>query len=234
MNCVNCNYEFEDNYCPSCGQKGNVPRITFQSTLSSVTSAFTNMDRGLLYNFRFLTLSPKNTVLKYLQGQRKGIFNPIAYAILSITIYLIMESILKSWFTEYTFFSGQQSSEQYQLGKKAGSFLRYHIKYFWLLNIFYLTLFTKMFFGKYNFFEHITINAFLLGQATFMGILIFLVTRWALVFNPLIFLALIILLYFTFRTPGNGMSDVVLSVIAVFFAYLVFFMIPIGIFWLIS
>jgi len=52
------------------------------------------MDKGLLFNLKNLTLYPKKTILDYINGKRRQVLNPISYAIITISVYLFMDSIL--------------------------------------------------------------------------------------------------------------------------------------------
>lgn len=48
MPCINCNIEFEGDFCPTCWEKKNVDRITLQSIFSGLL----DMDKGLLFNLK--------------------------------------------------------------------------------------------------------------------------------------------------------------------------------------
>jgi len=92
LSCINCNIDFDGVFCPKCGEKKDIKRITFTSIIQSVFSGFIDMDKGLLFNLKHLTLHPKNTILHYISGKRKYILNPISYAIITISIYLFLQN----------------------------------------------------------------------------------------------------------------------------------------------
>ena len=52
------------------------------------------MDRGILFNLKNLTLHPKRTIINYINGKRRYILNPVSYAIITISIYLFLDSVL--------------------------------------------------------------------------------------------------------------------------------------------
>ena len=68
MPCINCNIEFEGDFCPSCGEKKNVDRITFFSITESVFTGLLDMDKGFLFNLKNITLKPRTTILNYING----------------------------------------------------------------------------------------------------------------------------------------------------------------------
>jgi len=94
MTCISCKKEHHENFCPNCGEKAGISRITFFSVFEEAFSIVANMDKGILFNLKQLTVNPKPFVSDYLHGKRKGIYNPIAFLILSITIYLILDGFI--------------------------------------------------------------------------------------------------------------------------------------------
>ena len=53
------------------------------------------MDKGFLFNLKMLFLNPKSITVEYILGKRKGILNPISFLILSVSLYLILEGLLR-------------------------------------------------------------------------------------------------------------------------------------------
>ena len=94
MICIACKNEHHGNFCPNCGERAGVPKITFKSMFTEAFKTVTNMEKGFLLNLKSLTLTPKELITSYLQVKRKGIFNPISFFILSVTIYLIIDSLI--------------------------------------------------------------------------------------------------------------------------------------------
>ena len=182
MICISCNEEHDGNFCPNCGEKAQVPKITFRSILNDAARTVTNMDKGFLFNIKNLFFAPKTVVIDYLQGKRKKIFNPISFLIISVTIYIIGESFFKV--------QGESTpidSKIYSIGYEAGKFIQSYFKYFWILSIIWLSISTRLIFGKYNFAEHLAINAFVVGQTTLVGLIWFLIFRTSLFFNPIVY-----------------------------------------------
>ena len=222
MECINCKKHHQEAYCPACGQKGAVPRITFQSLTQSAFSTVTNMDRGFLQNIKELTKNPQGIVLDYLAGKRKGIYNPVSFLIITVTTYLIVESLL------HTPMQGSgNDSELYTLGYEAGRFIKLNLRYFWILSIVWLSISNKLMFGKFNLAEHLTISSFIVGQATIVGILSLLVFDWILVFNPLVYLTMFLILLQIFKSKGDELEWVIKSIFSMFLFLLQLFILVI-------
>lgn len=228
MSCINCNTEFEGGFCPTCGEKKNVDRITFQSITTSVFSGLLDMDKGLLFNLKNLTLYPKTTILQYINGKRRNILNPISYAIITISIYLFVDSLLPRGIRSQvdkpaTDIFGADIDEARKISVEVGHFLRSKMKFMWLSFAIYSALFTKLFFRKYNYFEHLAISAFILGHATILAILSRLVyNRELLIFNFLVYIYMSILIYKVFKNPKDVFGSRILAGLVVFLSFLFF------------
>ena len=225
MACVNCNIDFDGDFCPTCGEKKNIERITFTSILTSIFSGFVDMDKGLLFNLKNLTLHPQKTILQYVKGKRRQILNPVSYAIITISVYLFIDSILprgKSINPSKFDFYGTQ-----EMGMKLGYFIRDKMKFLWLTYTFYCAIFSKLFFRKYNFFEHLAINCFIVGHATIIAIITRIIyTKELIIFNVFVFIYISILQYKVYKNPKDKFGTGGMAVLIVFLSYLLFLGVP--------
>ncbi|MEL6535149.1 MAG: DUF3667 domain-containing protein [Bacteroidota bacterium] len=194
MICINCKHEHSFDYCPKCGEKAQVPKITFVSIFKDGFSTITNMDKGLLFNIKHIAIRPKQIVNDYLQGKRKSILNPVSFLIISITIYLIVNSL-----GDTKSIDSNRGSEAYSIGVHARNFILSYFKYFWILSVIWMSVATKIFFRRYNFAEHLTINSFVIGQATLVGLISYLVYPSSLFLTPWVYLAIAWLIYEIFK-----------------------------------
>ncbi|MDX6746920.1 DUF3667 domain-containing protein [Polaribacter sp. PL03] len=230
MSCINCNIELTGEFCPTCGEKKDFNRITFSSLIENVFSGFVNMDKGLLFNIKNLTLHPQKTIFQYIKGKRKYVLNPISYAIITISVYLILVAFLKEdKLVETTEISKKVKSlnkfEKY--GYDAGGYIFSKLKFLWLLIIIYLSLFTKLIFKRFNFFEHITINAFIVGHSTIIAFFVKIIYHdEILLFNFLVFIYMIYLVYKVFLNKKEKFFTLTMAVFSVVFAYLMFLIVP--------
>lgn len=210
MKCINCNNDHAEKFCPNCGEKARIKRITFSSIINSAFSTVTNMDKGFLYNLKNLTLSPQQTITDYLKGKRKGIFNPISFLIVSVTIYLIIDASLKVSGT-----STHDPNMIYNVGYQVGYFIKGYLKYFWILNIFWMSTATRLLFRKYNFAEHLAINSFILGQATLASLIGLVFFNWFLIFDPIIYLVIFAMTYQVFKGKNENAETLFKSFLSI-------------------
>ena len=225
MICISCGHENDEKFCPNCGEKRDTPKITFASTITSTIATITNMDKGFLYNLKNLTLNPKHTIEEYLKGKRKRIFNPISFLIIAITAYLVLES----FFSIASIASEKQVNAvkgtlPYRIGSTGAAFIYNNFKFFWIFTVIPLSLITKLFFRRYNFAEHITINSFILGHLTLIvGSISFLIFRIPLIFNPFIFIALTWYIYRVFHQKNDKTGSFITAFASVLFFIITLF-----------
>ncbi|WP_010519977.1 DUF3667 domain-containing protein [Croceivirga radicis] len=201
--CVNCGEILNTPYCPTCGEKNDIPKITLNSITEEAISSFVEMDRGFLYNVKTMLWSPKTLVYAYLRGKRKGVFNPITFLVVCITIYLLVERI-PSIFNFYAPNSyDHQEQSAYKFGVQTGIFIRNNFKFIFVLCMFPLAFATKTVFSKYNYWENIAIAAFILGQSILLSGLLYLLTGFNLLFNPFLYLTIAWYTYRIFKTEHN-------------------------------
>lgn len=232
MVCISCSYKHNEKFCPNCGEKTGVPKITFSSTVETTFATITNMDKGFLYNLKNLTLKPKETIEEYLKGKRKGIFNPISFLLISVSLYLIVESYFnQKSFTDENDIKLIRDRISYKIASQGAGFIVSYFKYFWALTIIPLSIISKLVYKKYNYLEHITINAFIIGQITLtFGIISFLIFKHHIILNIFIYLALIWFNYRVFNHSKNKLKSFLnsLLVVSLFILSLISLIIIIG------
>lgn len=194
MICISCNAEHHSQFCPNCGEKSAIKKITLKSIAEDTLATVTTMDKGFLYNFKMLFINPKTISIGYVLGRRKGILNPISFLIFTVSIYLILERLIEIPKDPTV----EELLPDFYAGKVAyatGKYVHVYFKYFWVSAIVPLAIATRLIFAKYNFTEHLAINAFILGQASLIGIISYLVLRIDMVVNPLVYLTVFWLIY---------------------------------------
>ena len=210
MHCITCNHEHEENYCPNCGEKNGVKKISLSSIFEDAFSTITNMDKGFLFNIKNLIVNPKKITLDYLQGKRRGILNPMSYLIISVTIYLIVLSIFKVP-KELVEARESYNPTMQKFGNEVGLFLRTNIKYFWILSIIPLGLALKIAYRKYNYVEHLAISSFIIGQATLGGIISYMIFKFPLIFDPFVYGIIALLIYKIYKTNNERIESILVS-----------------------
>ncbi|GAB5408884.1 MAG: hypothetical protein BalsKO_12490 [Balneolaceae bacterium] len=216
--CISCDYQHTERYCPNCGEISNLRKITFKAVFREAFSTFTNMDKGFLYNLRGLTFNPKTFIQGYLSGKRRGIFNPISYLIISISLYLILENIFPIYAPNMPS-DATQDTIIYKIGYQAGKIITEYFKFFWIMSVFFLAAPTALLYRKRNFAEHVTVAAFLIGHSTLLVAFLTPLLKLPLIFNYVLY-SFILILHFRFYL---NLDDKAGSFMVSFLVALIFF-----------
>ncbi len=234
MNCLNCNTDFEGQFCPNCGQRAGVSRIDFKTFTDSVISSLTDTNKGFLFNLKNLTLKPSDTVNGWLDGKRKQALNPISYIIIAVSVYLIVSSFFGVDFKSSKSLDENPDGSLFNYSFKTGYFVAKYIKYLFPLIAIYFAFFTKLFFKRRNLYEHIIINCFVVGQAIFLSLIAYPILKLPIMFNPLIYLLIIVFYFFVFKKYTSPIEILIGSLITMFLGVLLQFLIPLTVLYLID
>ena len=224
MTCISCNKTHNENYCPYCGERSGIKKITLKSIIEDAFSSVTNMDKGFLFNCKALILRPQKITTNYIYGKRKGILNPISFLIISTTIYLIVLTVFKVPKVLNEINNTPKSTLE-TLANEVGLFIRTYFKYFWILSIIPLSVSLKLVFKKYNFFEHLAISSFVIGQATLIGVISFLVLKLPLFFDPIVYFTIAWMIYRIFKEKDKLETSLLSFVVLILFIIQLFFII---------
>jgi len=229
MTCLNCGKEVQENYCQNCGQRTDTSRITFKSIVVSFVRTFVEADRGFFYNIKNLTIAPQKTIIGYIEGKRAGIYPPLSYAAIMITLFVLMDVN----FAITPFEINQEGMERnpgFNVGKEYGKFLRDNLRYLWYLNIFFFAISTYLLFQTYNFAEHVVINAFIFAQAALFAIILYPVLPWPVIANPIGYGTIIPLYILVFRGARDLIDRLVFAPISFILGLFLAMVIPASIF----
>ena len=96
-NCLNCDAELipNQNYCSNCGQKADIPRITFSYLSKEFLLAFAHTDKGLINLIKRLAVDPGGVATDYAEGRRKRYFNPFGFLTLCIALSFPIYNLVK-------------------------------------------------------------------------------------------------------------------------------------------
>jgi hypothetical protein len=169
MNCKNCGNEIEGKFCSNCGQSAKVDKLNLQSFLSELADNVFQINKGLFFTIKELSLKPGHTIRNFLEGKRKNHFKPIAYVFLLSTIYILVSKFFDSPTLIEDFFAGASDNVQ-----EEGSVEKFPIIE-WLSNnyayttlllipIFSLASFLSFLGLKRNYLEHIVLNSYITGH----------------------------------------------------------------------
>lgn len=87
--CVNCGNETLATYCPECGQKMSVKKISFKSILDEFLSKWIGFDTQFGRTVIGMIIRPGEVVNSYLQGNRIKYLGPLGFFIVMTTLLLI-------------------------------------------------------------------------------------------------------------------------------------------------
>ncbi|HRJ31630.1 MAG TPA: DUF3667 domain-containing protein [Cyclobacteriaceae bacterium] len=95
MTCINCQQEVTGKFCPNCGQRTNVKRITFREGWNDFWSRVYGFDGMFPRTIRDLTVRPGKVAQHYISGNRVLYYGPVGYFFLMLTLYVLIISLLE-------------------------------------------------------------------------------------------------------------------------------------------
>lgn len=181
MNCVNCNKESAGTYCPNCGQRLTVGRITFREWWADFWLLLSGFDGFFLRTLRELTFRPGFAARQYILGNRMRTYGPVSYFFLMITLFLLLMSIMdinllnfinerKEMLTPYAIKSG---SGQERFTNLVVDFVSRNMKVIAFLNVpFHAFAARYLLFRKsgLNFMENMVMPFYLMGHLYWLSI----------------------------------------------------------------
>lgn len=96
IKCLNCETEFQGDFCPKCGQSAKTERFTIKSMVHSLVLSFFTIDGGIWKTLKALFTHPGQMVLDILNGKRKSYFAPFPMLLLVLSIYILIFSFTGS------------------------------------------------------------------------------------------------------------------------------------------
>lgn len=183
--CLNCNYSVFDKYCPNCGQRVNVPKLTFKEIFLDFLNSVFNLDSPFIKTTVGLFVKPQIVVLGYIDGKRKAYYSPIRYLVVCLFINLLIgEALGFDPIENQKAISGVKDVDTgSRAGYELGNFLARYLNYFLFLLPLCIALVSKIFFWKTerNMAERSVFGFYMSGlyiSITLMPILLTLISPW--------------------------------------------------------
>lgn len=178
MICANCNSLVETNFCPTCGQKKEIHRISAGHVVHEGLHSLTHADKGFLLLVKALITRPGYIAKEYIEGKRKRYFNPLSFLVISSAIFAYFGSVT-GFMDALTGGGGNRAGgrqpsaewkEVFQITAHSGK---------WLTLLFIAPLFaflSWLFFmrKKYNYAENFVLHSFIFGEAALLRLLVFI------------------------------------------------------------
>lgn len=182
-NCINCNSELSGSYCSTCGQRGEIERITTKSLFSNYVGRIFGFDTKFLRTIRDLTLSPGKVGRTFIEGNRVRYIDPVGYFFIITTLMLLTYGVLDVDIQEFMFSNSNQFSEmagqearteqQEEFQQSMLEILSENMRILGFLIIPFFAIVGKLFYRKsgLNFLEHTTHAFYVQGHTTILSIL---------------------------------------------------------------
>lgn len=166
MECLNCNSNIvkEQNFCSQCGQNTSVKRLETFTVAKQAIHALTNADKGILYLLSSLPLSPGRIARQYVNGERKKLYNPFTFLLLTIGITAFLSANFNLL-----------ASSANDLENPVSIFMSKHINLVILLTVPLIGLFTVFLFRKegINFAESLILACYTSGIRSIFFVILF-------------------------------------------------------------
>lgn len=92
--CLNCGHEYEGNFCPNCGQKNSIGRLSWHSVFAKVFDVWDVEKNTLPTTLLHLLFRPGYMICDYLDGRRRPYYSPV----MLVFILAIADAIVESFF----------------------------------------------------------------------------------------------------------------------------------------
>lgn len=169
MTCKNCGREAAGNYCSHCGQSTRVGRLNGRNFINEVTESVFQVNRGILFTVKALSVRPGKSIREFLQGKRKKHFKPVAYTLVFSTVYFLLSRATgeNTWLFELIsgFMDGLNDNGKTVETPAAVYWVSRNYAYAMLLLIPVFSLASLIVFPRgVNYIEHIVLNAYVTGH----------------------------------------------------------------------
>lgn len=181
--CINCEIELTGAYCSSCGQKGQIERITTKSLFSNYIGRIFGFDTKFLRTIKDLTISPGIVGRTFIEGNRVRYIDPVGYFFIISTLMILTFVLLNVNIQDFLYSSSNQISQigeqskptikQLAMQQKVMQLASDNMRILGFLVIPFIALTGKMLYKKsgLNFLEHSTHAFYVQGHTTILTIL---------------------------------------------------------------
>lgn len=165
--CKNCGHNFNGNFCSNCGQSADTHRLDLHYLWHDIRHGLLHFDEGVLYSFRELYIRPGHSIREFVEGKRKGHFQPISLVVLLAVFYGLLYH--SSGIDSTTFLDRSGAVIDYN---KYNDWISTHFSWVALATIPIYTIGTQICFRNlgYNFVELLVLNTFKAAQRLFLHI----------------------------------------------------------------
>jgi len=132
------------NFCPYCGQKKEVGKLTWLSLVLEIFHFFSHIEKGFLNTSYQIIIRPSKVISEYLDGKRKKYFKPLSLYLIWFSVHLITFNLLIHWMH----YENHRTNNFLFAGGDVGIFIVRHNNIFGLLLLPILSLCLWLFVSK--------------------------------------------------------------------------------------
>lgn len=180
--CVNCGLHTDTGYCPDCGQKMDVQKMSMKRVFEEFLSNWMGFDNRLGRTIAGMTLRPGVVINAYLNGNRVQYISPLAFLLIMTAVLILsfdlfgldVEDFLEqnqSAFQDVT--SQGQSAQQVKFQHKVTEFIARNFRFFSTILIPFLAIAIRPFFrkAKFNFVERLVVVMYMSSHAVWLSVI---------------------------------------------------------------
>lgn len=173
-------------YCPQCGQKAQLHRLSLHELGHDVFHYFVHADKGFLLLLQQLCTRTGAVAREYVLGMRKKHFPPLNFFLLCATIYVFLVNIYtphnsglsaadKAYLQHIPEPGRQYVTRIYERRDTATHFINKYSNFIYMFATPLITLLMWLFYTKkeFNYTEHVVANLYISGFTALCYVLVF-------------------------------------------------------------
>ena len=182
--CLSCGHQFKGNYCPNCGQKATVKRITASVLLEDIFHFFTHLETGFLFTTWNFLIRPGVSSVKYIEGKRLPYQKPVSYFLIWAGLYILLHNTI---IHHFHYELNSKIVDEMNIKEQSNILFRQHFTLF-IIPVLFLSAFLLYYMmakPRYNFVEILTLSIYGAGTYFMMSCLSDLVVGYLFKVNVL-------------------------------------------------
>jgi hypothetical protein len=177
--CMNCLVvvNAESNFCSNCGAHQLKNRLSTKEVLTELFEVILIWNKTFFNTSIQLLINPSIVITFYVKGGRNRYLNPLLYLLFCFFLFLLISSLLDKGLFFMSFMKGIvagiiEADGARSFNTDSFPWLNRYSKIIYFLNLPILALLSSIFFrsSRLNFAEHLSINAYLMGEITLLGL----------------------------------------------------------------
>ena len=253
--CVQCGQSASDSFCPNCGQKQDIPRLTLRTFFGDFFSRIYGLDGAFPRTVIGLFKNPGTVALEYISGIRGKYVGPVGYYFLMFAILLLLIEIsgfsVSDYFPKTDDLSDSiidetgttRSQEAKAMAKVVQEKIHDNLQYIAVLMVPFAGFWARLWFRKsgFNLLESIVFAFFSHGQAIIfnvVGFLVFAVSGYKnsmfIVLVAAVYQLIAISLFFTQKVSFKSLIKSLCAYLLAYASFLLFTTLSISIIMILS